>query len=143
MAIVATPGGGLCPCPGGPLRTEQGEPALRALSFEDVDRIVQRFAALNPYKPELLSGSILELEQWNFDPETGERRQLFCYAISAKRYALYNLGPDGRPILRKWSEHGLGHLRNPIDPDADDRDLARHVWQEILDDVLGHGHARP
>jgi hypothetical protein len=80
------------------------------------------------------SSSILELEEWNFDADTRERRQLYCYAISAKRYVLYNL-IDGRPLLRKWSEHGLGHLLNPLNSDAEDRDLARHVWQQILDDV--------
>jgi hypothetical protein len=25
----------------------------------------------------------------------------------------------GRPLLRKWSEHGLGDLLNPLDPDSD------------------------
>jgi hypothetical protein len=30
-------------------------------------------------------------------------------------------------------------ITNPLDPDADDRDLARHIWQEILDDALGFG----
>ncbi len=104
------------------------------LSFAQVDQIIDRFAGLNPYNRELVEGSILELEEWNFDPSTGEQRQLHCYAISAKRYALYNL-ENGRPVLRKWSEHGLGHLLNPLDQDLDDRDLARHVWQGILDDV--------
>jgi hypothetical protein len=56
---------------------------------------------------------------------------------------LYNHDQAGRLILRKWSEHGLGHLLNPIDRDADDRDFARQVWQEILDDVHGLGSARP
>jgi hypothetical protein len=136
MAIIATHDGDLVPCPAGPLHTDLGQAAVRAISYDEVDRIVSRFAALNPYNPELVPGSILELEEWNFDPETGKRRQLYCYAISAKRYALYNLDPDGRSILRKWSEHGLGHLLNPIDPAADDRDHARHVWQQILDDTV-------
>jgi hypothetical protein len=118
MTITASPDG--------------GQP--NTLSFAQVDRIVDRFTTLNPYNPELVGGSILELEEWNLDPDTGERRQLYCYAISAKRYALYNL-EDGRPLLRKWSEHGLGHLLNPLDQKAEDRDLARHVWQQILDDA--------
>jgi hypothetical protein len=41
-------------------------------------------------------------------------------------------------VIRKPSEHGLGHLLNPIDPDADNRDLAEEVWKQILDDAL-HG----
>ena len=139
LAIIATPEGGTVACPGGPLRKADNRESVRALSYGDVDAIIDRFAGVNPYDPELVPGSILELEEWNFDPETGERRHLYCYAVSAKRYALYNLDGFGGPVLRKWSEHGLGHLLNPLDPDADDRDLARHVWQEILDDVLGFG----
>jgi hypothetical protein len=139
MAIVATPEGGIAPCHGGPLFTADGREGVRALSYAQFDRIIDRFTTLNPYNRALVSGSILEPEEWNFEPETSERLQLYCYAISAKRYALYNLDANGRPILRKWSEHGLGHLLNPLDPDADDRDLARHIWQEILDDALGFG----
>jgi hypothetical protein len=137
MAIVATPAGDLVACDGGPLATETGHPAIRSLSFAEVDAIIDRFAALNPYHPELVKGSILELEDWNLDPGTHERRQLFCYSISAKRYVLYNVDSAGVPKLRKASEHGLGHLLNPIDPDADNRDLAHEVWQEILANELG------
>jgi hypothetical protein len=43
---------------------------------------------------------------------------LFCFAISAKRYALFNIDPDGRPVIRKASAHGLGHLRAPY-PECD------------------------
>jgi hypothetical protein len=57
---------------------------------------------------------------------------LYCYAISAKRYALFNLDDDGRPVMRKWSEHGLGHLLNPIDPESDDRDWIRQYWEGIV-----------
>lgn len=143
MAIIATPKGGVVSCPGGPLLIAEGREGLCALSYAEVDDIISRFTSLNPYNPELVSGSILELEEWNLDPNYGERRQLYCYAISAKRYAMYNLDEHGRPILRKWSEHGLGHLLNPIDPRSEDRNLARRIWQEILDDVLGFGRARP
>jgi hypothetical protein len=128
MAIVATPDGR--PAPNGQ--------TITALSCAQVDGIINRFATLNPYNPGLVGGSILELEEWNFDPNTGERRQLYCHAISAKRYALYNREGD-RLLLRKPSEHGLGHLLNPLNPDVKNRDLARHVWQQILDDAhRGH-----
>jgi hypothetical protein len=139
MAIIATPAGGPVACPGGPLTTEDGHAAIRSLSFAEVDAIIDRFAALNPYNPELIEGSILELEEWNLDPATDERLQLYCYAISAKRYALYNLGATGAPVIRKPSEHGLGHLLNPIDPDADNRNLAKAVWQQIVEDALQAG----
>jgi len=35
--------------------------------------------------------------------------------IAAKRYALFNK-VGARIVLRKWSEHGLGHLLDPRDP---------------------------
>src|SRR5262249_13419661 len=43
MAIVATEFGGTVPCVGGPMMTPDGQPAIRALSWSDVARIVERF----------------------------------------------------------------------------------------------------
>jgi hypothetical protein len=137
MAVVATRHGGTVPCRGGPLTNRDDEPGIHGLSWEQIDEIIERFTALNPYDPEHVPGSLLELEKWNLDADRGERLQLYCYAISAKRYALYNLDDDRRPILRKPSEHGLGHLLNPTDPDGDDRDWISQLWQRILDDVHG------
>jgi len=37
------------------------------------------------------------------------------FAGVAKRYALFNIDAHGRPILRKASAHGLGHLIDPYD----------------------------
>jgi hypothetical protein len=37
---------------------------------------------------------------------------LYCFAISSKRYALFNI-VDGEVIIRKASAHGLGHLLPP------------------------------
>ena len=48
MAIVATQRGGLIECPGGPYR-KLSKPAIRALSWKQVDAIAQRFERLNPY----------------------------------------------------------------------------------------------
>jgi len=122
MAIVATETGGLLPCAGGTTRMPDGTPAIRAVSWDDVEKIVARFDALKPYDPDAVPGHVLEVEKENFNkahPE--ERRQLWCYGISAKRYALYNLNDDGAPITRKWSEHGLGHLLDPtMEPDHRD-----------------------
>jgi hypothetical protein len=65
------------------------------------------------------------------------RRQLWCYSISAKRYALFWY-EDGVPIVEaKPSEHGLGHLMNPSDPDSDERDWIRLLWQGIIDEAHG------
>jgi len=79
---------------------------------ERAARVVDWFVPLNPYeKP----GSILRLEDVNF--RDGEMEPLHALAISAKRYALFNLETQGRPIIRKASAHGLGHLMTPYGPD--------------------------
>lgn len=100
---------------------------------ERVERVCEWFTPLNPYEG---GGSILEFEDQNLDPVTGEPRALFAYAISAKRYALFNWGDDGQPVIRKASAHGLGHLQAPYgrpDPkaeDDDDSDTGVQLWQE-------------
>ncbi|MGI4949208.1 MAG: hypothetical protein ACRYHC_11065 [Janthinobacterium lividum] len=81
-----------------------------ALFRRRTKEIVDWFAALNPYD---FGGSILKVEDVNSSLQTGEPEPLFCYAISSKRYALFNLAADGTPIMRKVSAHGLGHLSPP------------------------------
>lgn len=38
-------------------------------------------------------------------------------------------------MIRKRSEHGLGHLLNPLDPDTDDRDWIRVAYDLIITDI--------
>lgn len=135
MAIVATERGGLVPCPGGSERLRR-KPAIRALSWAEVEGIRARFTRLNPYDPELILGSVLELEKDNFDSH-GQRRQLWCLAISAKRYCLYSLDSEGTPTIEKPSEHGLGHLLNPTDPGSDNGDWMELLWLGIVREALG------
>ena len=80
--------------------------------YEKVDRVVARFSALNPYN---FPGSILKIEDVNCSLENQKKREpLFVWAVSAKRYALFNV-ENGQPIIRKASAHGLGHLQAPYD----------------------------
>ena len=146
MAIVATPKGGIIPCEGGSQRTHDGREAVKALSWKQVDGISKRFAALNPYNRRAISGSILKIEEDNFDPKTRKQRQLYCFAISAKRYALFLKDRNGAPnLLRegvnnsedRWSEHGLGHLSNPTDLESEDRDWISKAWLNIVRRALG------
>lgn len=135
MAIVANARGGIVPCPGGTERLRR-KAAIRVLSWEQVEIIRQRFARLNPYDPGKIPGSVLKLEEVNLDTK-GNQRPVWCYAISAKRYCLYTMDDQGEPELVKWSEHGLGHLLNPTDPDSEDRDWMRQVWEGLLREELG------
>ncbi len=146
MAIVATEHGGMIACPGGPYRTHNNQEAVKALSWQEVGAISCRFAMLNPYNRDVIPGSILKIEEDNFDAATGRQRQLYCVAISAKRYALFLLGQNGLPALLRSgvnnkedrsSEHGLGHLLNPTDPDGDDREWIAQSWLAIIRRTLG------
>ena len=159
MAILSTKRGGKVSCPGGP---------VTALSWKQVREISDRFAAINPYDRDAIPGSILKIENDNFDPITRKQRQLYCLAISAKRYALFLLengklallrascsfcGRKNKPGVRecvncqkpihvnneedRWSEHGLGHLMNPTDPESEDREWIARVWQRIISTALG------
>lgn len=117
MAIVTTDTGGLLGCPGGDQQLPDGTPAIRALSFEQVDGIRRRFAALNPYDPAAVP-DLLKLER------TGT-----CYAISAKRYVIYDRLPDGSIRIVKRSLHGLGRYLDPVSPREERRDADGNlIW---------------
>ena len=148
MAIVATKRGGIVPCPGGSRRFSNGRDAVRALSWQQVKKISERFSDLNPYERNAVPGSILKIEDDNYDdPKTRKhQRQVYCFAISAKRYALFLKDEMGVPFLLRngennkddrWSEHGLGHLLNPTDPDDEDRDWIAQVWLNMVRRALG------
>jgi hypothetical protein len=74
---------------GGPLNIP-GSKGVRILSWAEVQAIVDKFAALNPYNWEIVKGSILNLVDANYvdsDPKKPQR-QLYGYSIAEKRYAL-------------------------------------------------------
>ena len=147
MAIVATEHGGAVACPGGPLKMRRRPDAVNALTWAQVREISKGFEALNPYDRRAVPGSFLKIEDDNFDPATGKQREIWCVAISAKRYALFlknrsNLpellrkGPNGNSKDNHWSEHGLGHLLNPTDYTSQDRTWIAQFWHSIIGDCL-------
>jgi hypothetical protein len=122
LAVVATPDGGFAPCEGGPYRLPDGSRGLRALSWEEVETIRERFTSLSPYDRAIVPGSVLKLEDENFTDRTRKTRcDLWCYAVSEKLYALFTLDARGGPVIRKCSSHVLGQYRSPIQGD-------RHCW---------------
>ena len=108
------------------------------------------FNALSPYegRPELF-----KLEDQNFGIGDSSHKTLgpplYAFAVSAKRYTLFNLEGNANPVLRKVSGHGLGHLREPYDarsaPDTIPAprvklELPRwqhDVWYRIVQAALG------
>ena len=83
LCIVASKTGGLVGCPGGSHRTRDGQDAIKALSWGQVRGIADRFSSLNPYDPKFVPGSILKIEDVNFN-SSGKQRQLYGYAIFGK-----------------------------------------------------------
>jgi hypothetical protein len=86
--------------------------------FERAQSICDWFSALNPYEQK---GPIFKIEDANYpivkSAGNSQFEPLYCYCISAKRYALFNLGPTGEIIIRKASAHGLGQYLPPYEAD--------------------------
>jgi hypothetical protein len=82
--------------------------------LERAERVREWFTPLNPYEHK---GPLFKLEDANKHIEdsktTDQLEPLYAFAVSAKRYALFNIDGQGRPVLRKVSAHGLGHLLPP------------------------------
>jgi len=84
--------------------------------YKKAKSICDWFIPLNPYEKK---GSIFKIEDANNSlNDEHELEPLFCFAVSSKRYVLFNLGIDGCPIIRKASAHGLGHFKSPY-PEED------------------------
>ncbi len=117
------------------------------------ERVREWFTPLNPYQDK---GPLFKVEDANYGLKGGKLSSaiapLHCYAISAKRYALFNIDPKGRPVLRKVSAHGLGHLLAPYQEDKAPREVPKpsvplselgverwqhDVWYRIVQGALG------
>ena len=108
--IVSSEAGGNVACPGGPLCLDDGTEAVRAVSWQAVERIAERFETLNPDPRRPL----LRVEPENFD-SAGTQRQLYATAVSGGRIFLATKDEDGRRHVVKRSEVNLGDLRPPAD----------------------------
>lgn len=92
--------------------------------LERAQSVVDWFHPLNPY---VEKGSLLRIEDANYGFGRGRTHEdlkpLYCLAISAKRYALFNLDREGLPVIRKASAHGLGHLLAPYEEEDAPRSI--------------------
>jgi hypothetical protein len=118
MAIVATEDGGdWIRCPDGQHRLPDGTPAIKALSYRQVDEIRARFNVLNPYNKDAVP-QLLKLDH------TG-----ICYAISAKRYVVYSQDDSGDLQILDPKEHGLGAYLDPLTSSQERRDAnGNRIW---------------
>lgn len=125
MCVVASRTGGWVACP--------NEPRIKALCWKQVKAIAQRFESLNCYDRKKVPRSILKIEKVNF--HNGNQIELFGYAISAKRYALYRYDSHGNIVIVDAKAHGLGYLYPPKDaPEGDpERDWVFEAWHWVLE----------
>jgi hypothetical protein len=143
MLFVASKKGGLTPCAGGQHKMSDGTPAVKAITWKQVDEICAKLNRLNPYDPTVVA-DILKIEECNLD-RRGNEHQLYGLAVSAKRYLVYTRKNDNTEII-KPSEHGLGIVfvpdprarYKPMDCKDQETDYPRWIveaWERIL---LGH-----
>ena len=145
LAVVATQDGDFISCIDGPYIVKDRTRAVRALSWGEVKEVRGRFAPLNRYDRSTISGTILKCEDENYaldakgEPDYRRRDQLYCYAVSEKLYALFNLDEHGEPHVRKYSSLVLGQLRSPVPVprDGNPRAWIVDVWTREIRAALG------
>ena len=134
LAIVASKRGGRLRIP--------GSKGVRILSWAEVQAIVDRFAALNPYDRKIVTGSILNLVDANFVDSNPKKpqRQLYGYSIAAKRYALYEKIGEKDIRIVDPKAHGIGFLYPPKDsPKGWERDHDVSLWIYEMWDYIVRG----
>src|SRR5438309_11627679 len=93
----------------------------------------KKFEALNPYDKKTIPGSMLRIEDINFD-SAGVQGQLYGYGISAKRYSLYSRS-GSHVRLVKAREHSVGLYYRPKvrrDPKCEVPPWTKEGWHGIL-----------
>jgi hypothetical protein len=101
----------------------------------EVEKIANKFTDLNPYDLKAVPGSILKIEDVNFNSNK-KQRQLYGYAISAKRYVLYQRTRDRLSIIDPKA-HGLGYLFPPKTANQEGKDWTYEAWDGLLREAFG------
>lgn len=125
---------------------------------DDIREIAERFDSLNPYD-QIVIPHLIERQQ----PSSADGETPLAMAVSAKRYAFFDLGDHGKVrILRvedspdsevpspgmkvlKRSEHGLGLYLSPYAnaaAQAEDSDEASRLRKRFVDEVWTYGIQR-
>jgi len=86
LAVVALPDGGMAACPGGAELSDDGQPAVRALSWGQVERFRDAFTPLR------LADDAWKVEHGSYDDRD---QPLLAYVLRSKQYVLYRAGRAG------------------------------------------------
>jgi len=105
-------------------------------------QVIEKFKSLVPYE-NCNNKSLLQAEECNFQDNpvyNCKYEPLYCYSVSSKRYALYNI-VNGEIIIRKQSFHGMGHLRAPnnLNPER----MMNEVWKMNICREHNLSYAKP
>ena len=111
---------------------------IACLSRNTVLQISERFATLNPYS---FGGTIRKVEDVNYEDSDPRKpfRDLYGYAISAKRYCLFE-GKHVRKIIDAKA-HGIGYLMSPLKGKRDKH--TRSIRCGILADSFAERRHQP
>ena len=132
MAVIASKEGGQIEVVGSGRDGKTHRQQVRVLSWDDVQEVISRFEALNPYDRASVPGSILELKEENFKGRDllGEPVQLHAFCIAPKRYCLFTEQGGHREVVSRM-ESALGALRPPVEGD-----WITEWWEAILDNGM-------
>ena len=136
MLFVASKEGGLIQCAGGPHKMPNGEAAVKAITWNEVDEICAKLNRLNPYDRNVVS-EILKVEDCNFD-HSGDQHQLYGLAVSAKRYVVYTRKKDNIEIINP-ANTGWGSCMFRINAPATSQWIAKIKRPVFLDGSLKYG----
>jgi hypothetical protein len=141
LFIVATENGGFAPCEGGQYRLADGRRAVRALSWAQVDHVLNELAALNVYDRTAVTGSSFKLEDENFD-ESKNRRDIFFFGPREKSYCLFEKGSENQLVPVKASAHTIGQYRSPYRNDRKRRWISE-AWTYAVRSIIGGSVEEP
>ena len=107
---------------------DRASDGIPCITEDAVVKIINRFNRLNPYDRNIVPDLLKR--------EFPKANDLRCYAISAKRYVLYQWLPKRRIRIIKASESGIGAAIGRTEGESVGK-LARRIWTAILVRDLG------
>jgi hypothetical protein len=113
---------------------EDCPPEIPSLDRAAVNETIAKFDALSPYDPTLVKHMLKH--------EHEEIHRLRCWAVSAKRYVLFEVLSGRKIRIVKASESGLGGIIGRTD-DENTHKLAVNIWTHILRSELPEKYIYP
>jgi hypothetical protein len=110
VVVVSSESGGQVPCDNGPERMPNGRPAVRALTWNEADKIFQQFDAISPFDPTVVP-HLFRKEDANLRAN-GHQAELKYFGVASKVYTCFRGNPAVAEIV-KPSQLVLGTYFRP------------------------------